>query len=339
MTSLGAVGAVFAVGLLAGICGLAVDDARLAAVARVELPSVAGRIDHLAWDAKHRRLAVAALGNGSVEIVEWKGGGSTGEPLAGRVVARLEQLEEPQGIVFLAERDELLFTTGGDGLLHVVDAATLAEKKRIAVGGDADNVRFDAKAGLAWVGIEEGIAVVDVAKQERVAVVKLAGHAESLQLEPDGSRLFVNVPSARQVAVVDRAQRTVIATWPIAAAARNYPMALDPAAQCVLIGCREPARLLSLDLASGAVQQELAIGGDCDDLFVDVARGRVDVVCGEGVVTTLTRAATGELTSVGSVATAPGARTGLLVPELALLFVAVPARDGKPAAILAYATR
>ena len=29
--------------------------------------------------------------------------------------------------------------------------------------------------------------------------VKLAGHPESFQLEPSGSRIFVNVPDARQV--------------------------------------------------------------------------------------------------------------------------------------------
>ncbi len=311
------------------------ESAELVSVARVELPGVSGRIDHLAWDAKRRHLAVAALANGSVEVIEW----GSSEPLVGRRVGTIPKLDEPQGIIYLPAREELLFTTGGDGLLHVHDAATLVEKKRLAVGGDADNVRVDEGGELLWIGTEEGLAVVDVAKQERVAVVALAGHAESLQLDPDGTRVYVNVPDARHVAVVDRKQRKVIATWPVTSAARNYPMALDAAAGRVLIGCREPARLLALDAASGALLQELPIGGDPDDLFVDAARHRVYVACGEGVVTLLERGAKGELAPSASIATAAGARTALFVPELALLFVAAPARDGKPAAILAYAAR
>ena len=36
-------------------------------VAAITLPGVKGRIDHLAFDAKRRRLFVAALGNDTVE--------------------------------------------------------------------------------------------------------------------------------------------------------------------------------------------------------------------------------------------------------------------------------
>src|SRR5207249_6774215 len=56
---------------------------------------------------------------------------------------------------------------------------------------------------------------------------KLAGHPESFQLERSGSRVFVNVPAAEHVAVVDRATMKVVATWPVADAKSNFPMALD----------------------------------------------------------------------------------------------------------------
>lgn len=44
-----------------------------------------------------------------------------------------------------------------------------------------------------------------------IADVALAGHPESFQLEGVDSRAFVNVPSARHVAVVDLAKRAVVA--------------------------------------------------------------------------------------------------------------------------------
>jgi len=310
----------------------------LAEVARVELTGVGGRIDHLAWDAKHRRLWVAAMGNGSVEIVEWSEA-SAATPPTGRVIKSLRLLAEPQGVAWLEARDEVAFTTGGDGHLHVFDAGTLAPLADLRVGGEADNVRFDAKAGVVWVGCDEGLVAVDVAARKKVATVKLAGHAESFQLEPDGARIFVNVPDAQQVAVVDRVERKVVATWPIAAARSNFPMAVDAAAGRVLVGCRSPAKLLALDAASGALKQELPIGSDVDDLFVDAAHSRVYAACGAGEITVLSRDATGTLAASTSIATVPGARTALFVPDAALLFLAAPARDGKPATIVACAAR
>ena len=58
-----------------------------------------------------------------------------------------------------------------------------------------------------------------VAKNRDGRVVKLEGHPESFQLEQVGSRrLFVNVPDADQIAVVDRNTMKVIATWPVVSA-------------------------------------------------------------------------------------------------------------------------
>ena len=39
----------------------------------------------------------------------------------------------------------------------------------------------------------------------------------------------MNVPDAKQVAIVDRKSRSVVATWPMNDFLANYPMALDEA--------------------------------------------------------------------------------------------------------------
>ncbi len=86
--------------------------------------------------------------------------------------------------------------------------------KNVTSLDDADNLRFDSKAKLAWLGYGDGaLGVVDTATAKQIANVKLARHPESFQLEQNGSRIFVNVPDAKQVAVVDREKRAVIATW------------------------------------------------------------------------------------------------------------------------------
>ena len=49
----------------------------LVQIGTIALPSVASRIDHLAFDAQHQRLFVAALGNDTVEVLDVDAVGDT----------------------------------------------------------------------------------------------------------------------------------------------------------------------------------------------------------------------------------------------------------------------
>src|SRR5690606_14460429 len=101
--------------------------------------------------------------------------------------------------------------------LRLVQTISLPEVEgRIDLSGDADNVRYDPADGAVYVGHGDGaIGIVDAASGRRLGDIALAGHPEAFQLERGGPRLFVNVPAAGQVAVVDRAVRSVTATWPV----------------------------------------------------------------------------------------------------------------------------
>src|SRR5262245_58696916 len=183
----------------------------------IPLPGVKGRIDHLAWDAKGKRVFIAALGNGTVEVVD---------VAKGKVVRGVEGLREPQGILFLAASNQLVVACGGDGSCRFYDADSLRLLDSVDCREDADNARFDAAGRGLYVGYGGGgLAVVDVATRRRISEIKLDGHPESFQLESQGTRIFVNVPRARHVAVVDRGKGAVTATWKLSADA-NFPMAL-----------------------------------------------------------------------------------------------------------------
>ena len=110
---------------------------------RVELPAVDGRIDHMDIDIDGNRLFVAALGAGSVEVVDLR---------AGKRIARIQPLHEPQGVAYLAGAHRLFVASGAVG-----DAQAFAEGKTPAVAraeglDDADNVRVDRAAGQLVVG-------------------------------------------------------------------------------------------------------------------------------------------------------------------------------------------
>src|SRR5438876_873010 len=93
------------------------------------------------------------------------------------------------------------------------------------VEGRIDHLAVDTGAQRLYVGFGSGaLAAVNPADAKVVGQAKLAGHPESFQLERSGSRIFLNVPTADQIAVVDRNAMKVVATWPVVTAKSNFPM-------------------------------------------------------------------------------------------------------------------
>src|SRR6185295_15136899 len=158
----------------------------------------------------------------------------------------------------------------------ILDGTSFASIKRIAKLADADNVRYDAAAGKVVIGYGKGaLQLLDPGSGEATAEIRLPAHPESFQLEKNGTRIFVNVPDARQVAVVDRSKRTVTAAWEVPGARSNFPMPLDEAGRRFFIGARSPALMLVYDTDGGKLVAKVPIGDDTDDLFFDAQRKRV----------------------------------------------------------------
>jgi DNA-binding beta-propeller fold protein YncE len=300
-------------------------------VATIEMPGVKGRIDHLAVDLKRHRLFVAALGNNTVEVLDVE---------RHRHEKSLPGFREPQGVLYLPDPDRLYVANGSGDRLDILDGNSFASIKRIAKLADADNVRYDYTAGKVVVGYAKGaLQMLDPGSGEASGEIRLPAHPESFQLERNGSRIFVNVPDARQVAVVDRAKRTVASTWEVPGARANFPMTLDEAGRRLFVGARSPALMLVYDTDSGKVVAKVPIGGDTDDLFYDSERKRVYVICGEGRVDVFRQDDADHYSPVGTVKTAARARTGLFVPEESRLYVAAPAVDSTAAWIIVFQVR
>jgi hypothetical protein len=295
----------------------------------IALSGVEGRIDHFSVDIPNQRLFVAALENGSVEILDIQ---------RGERAAEIKGLEEPQGLYYDSKTGRLYVATGGDGKLRIYDGKSLALQETIGFGGDADNVRYDEQTGNIWVGYGNGnggIALANAAGQN-VASVALDSHPESFQFEPNGDRVYVNVPKQFGVAVVDRKKRAVVAKWGLGVQFGNYPMALDDAHKRLFVGCRLPAKLVVLDTTSGRIVASLSTIGDTDDIFYDGDRQVVYVIGGEGAVEVVRQRDPDHYEPERRIATAPGARTGLFVPALNRLFVAVAHRGLQSAKVLVY---
>ena len=303
----------------------------LSLVGTIDLPRVEGRIDHLAFDGPGQRLFVAALGNNTVEVLDLK---------TSRHVKSLPGFREPQGIAVVPGPKLIVVANGQGEGVQMVDASDYRPSKSIRLGDDSDNVRYDAVAKRILVGYGSGaLAAISSGDGKVVGEVKLAGHPESFQLERSGSRILVNVPTADQIAVVDRGAMKVVATWPVVSAKSNFPMALDEANHRVFVGCRRPAKVLVYDTTSGKEVSSFDIVGDTDDLFYDAARKRLYVRGGEGYIDVFQNQDANRFARFAYVVTAAGARTSLFVAELNRLYLAVPHRGSQKAEIRVYEVR
>jgi hypothetical protein len=220
----------------------------------------------------------------------------------------------------------------GDGSVRILGGDDFAPIGRIDLGDDADNVRVDGQHNRVLVGYGKGaLAIIDPASRTKVADIGLKAHPEGFQVDETGTRVFVNVPDARDIEIVDLAAGSVRSV-PTRGAGSNFPMAIDPESHGVLVVFRSPPTLMALSSEDGHVAARAETCGDADDVFVDARRRRVYVSCGEGVIDVLEPTETG-YRRLGRVPTVAGARTSLFVPELDRLFVAVRAHSNAQAAI------
>ncbi|MGF6307276.1 DNA-binding beta-propeller fold protein YncE [Bradyrhizobium sp. i1.8.4] len=291
--------------------------------AKILLGDVRGRIDHMAIDLKRQRLFVAELGNDSLGVVD----------LASRSLIRtITGLNEPQGVGYEPSTDTLYVANARDGSVKLFDGNAYKATGTIDLGSDADNVRVDAVAGRVVIGYGEGgLAMVDPSSRNRTQNVALKAHPESFQIDANTGRIFVNLPDAHAVAIVDERSGNAIASWPMDKSG-NFAMALDHDRGRVLVAFRNPPELAIFSMADGKSLWKAETCGDVDDIFVDPKRARAYVSCGAGFIDVFEAAGT-DYRHLARVPTSAGARTSFYVPELDRLLVAVRAGLARPAAI------
>jgi hypothetical protein len=130
---------------------------------------------------------------------------------------------------------------------------------------------------------------------------------------------------------MDRKSRTLLPPWPLAGTQGNYPIDLDEDRHRLFVGCREPARMVVFDTASGKPVANIQINGDTDDLFYDAARKRVYVSSGDGSIDVIDQLDADHYRARARIATVSGARTSTLSAALNMFCLGVPRRGSEPA--------
>jgi len=313
----------YALAFIAGVMPAATPaaDAPMELTQTIVLKGKAGKLDHLALDAKRDRLFLANTVNGTLDIVDLK---------ANKLLKQVVGQTGIQGVAYAAGLDKLFVGLGSGGLCNVFDGADYKPLKTIKFTDDADNVRYDPASGQVYVAhAEKSLGVIDARTFAIKADLTLPGAAEGFQIAKNRPKLYLVIPSPSQLLAIDTKSNEIKGTYPIASAAGGHPLALDEDNRRVFVGCRQPAAIVVLDAESGKEITSVAIPQDVDDLFFDAKRKRLYASCGEGFIAIVRQSDADHYALSEKIATVAKAKTSLFDADSGRLFLAVPRQPGK----------
>lgn len=295
---------------------------------KIPLGDIRGRLDHLAVDLARKRLFVAELANDSVGVIDLG---------ARQLHHRIRGVRQPQGVGYVPITDTLYVASGGDGSVHLFRGQDFGPSGTIELGSDADNIRVDTQSTSVLVGYGKGsIVALDAITRTKQTTIQLSAHPEGFQLERGANQIFANIPNAQAIAVIDRGTHQQTDVWSTGDRRGNFAMALDEANQRVIAIFRDPPSLTVLAMKDGTLLAERDACGDADDVFIDANRKRIYVICGEGGIDVFE--ASPSYRRLARIATISGARTGLFIPQLDRLALAVPPSTCEAAGVWLYQT-
>lgn len=317
----------------------ATGAATLSLVGKVELPGYTGDFDHFEVDLKGHRLFLAAEDHDTLEVFDL----ATAKHL--KTLAGL--VETPHGLLYLPDVNKLIVTqTGGDGLTKVIDGSTYKIVDSFKHRPGADSMGYDAGRKRLYVVAggrdmkqpDSYLIEIDPYTGKIFGELKFdTDKVEAMAIEANGDKIFINVTGKNEIAVLDKTTRAVKAIWPVKEAEKNAPVAFDEARHRLFVVTRQPGRLLVVNADTGATIANFKAPERTDQVIFDKATQRVYVLGGEGYIGVFEEKDADHVVELPRVPSAPGAKTGILVPELHKLYVAAsPGETKATAAVLVF---
>ena len=314
------------------------DHAPLRLVRTIPMPNVKGRIDHMDVDVQGKRLFVAGLENGSLEVVDLQ---------AGKWLKSIPGFKKTQGVAYVPSLKKVFVASGDDGMLRVFRGDTLDLLDAVKLDLGPNRVAYDPHSKLLFVGYggkDAGkdygeVGIIDAKTDKHLGDVKVEAHPAELLLDESGKTLFVFVSTASKVQVVDTKKREVVSTWPVSSQ-RNGDGALDEKTHRLFIGTRTPPQMIAMDSQTGKEVASLPTVEGMDGVYFDTRLKRIYVSGGRGYdvgsIFVYQQKDADHYETIGKIPTKSGAGTSFWCPELNRYYVATPAHDKDEAAILVF---
>jgi len=306
----------------------------------ITLPGYSGDFDHFAVDRQRGRFLLAAEDHATLEVFDLK---------TAKHLQTVGGFDAPHSILVRPGAQTIVVTDSGKTMTKILDANSYDHKGAIPLVEGADSAGYDAQRNIYYV-VTGGkdvdmktaeIEAVDPDSGKRLGSVKFNdNHVEAMALEKNGKRLFVNLTQTNKLALVDRTTMRQLAEWPVKPCEQNAMVALDEARKRLYVVCRKPGMIVVMNSDNGTVLSTSSAPLRADDVLLDTGANRLYVPGGEGHVGVYDTTDADHLKLIANVPTAPGAKTGILLPDKKqLILAASPGETKAVAKILVYDIR
>ena len=327
------------------------DRPALRLVQTISLLGVGGRLDHMAVDIEKRRLFVAAVANGTLEILDLD---------AGRVINTIPGIKDAQDALFLGGNFNKLYVSSLDGTLRIFQGETFRLIQAIKLEPDPNRLLYDPATDLIYFGYGgqnagfdayERLGVLQATRgalsdqfvADMIAPTYRPGHLAEMAMDDDG-KLLVCDSRADLIFQFDTRKRQLLKSW-AAHGDGAADLSLDRTRHRLFVGTRIPAELTVYDSHSGKEIVSLAGPETMDGVHYDAELKRIYVSGGRwygtpeaspGWVYVYQQKDADHYELVSKLKTRPGSGTSLFVPQLKRLYVASQAIADQEAAVLVF---
>jgi hypothetical protein len=346
-----ALGALMAIWATATVGAPVSEQPMLRLVQTIPLPGVQGRLDHMGVDLEQKRLFVAAVANGSLEVVDLS---------AGTAINSLTGFKDTQDVLFLRGDINKIFVSSLDGMLRIFQGETFRLVQALKLEPDPNRLLYDPATRLIYFGYggqnagfdtygRVGIMQVTPAAQsdrfiaDMIAPTPRPGHLAEMALDDD-DKLLVCDSRVDMIYQFDSRKRELIKAWPAAGDGAG-DMSLDRARHRLFVGTRTPPEMTVYDSISGKEVARLPAPSTMDGVHYDPKLKRIYMTGGRwygspapspGWIYVYQQGDADHYRLASKIQTRPGSGTSLFVPELNRLYVASQAIADQEAAILVY---
>ncbi len=273
----------------------------------VDLPEhrSSGGFDHADVHAPTDRLYVAHTSNDTIDVIDAAADRYV-ESVSGFKAVAGALVSEARGLVFTSNR--------GENTVSVFSPRAERDAFKVAVGVKPNGLAFDPARGILLVANigdpsiadSHTVSVVDVARRQRVADVKVPGATRWAIYDPAREMFFVNISSPPRIIAIDARDPTRVSKEYEIPVTGPHGLDLDPATGRLLCAC-DARVLLAIDAASGRVLGECPLSGAPDVIFLHPQLPRLYVAIGDpGVIDVID---TGTMRRAEVVPTEAGAHT------------------------------
>lgn len=208
------------------------------------------------------------------------------------------------------------------GMVRIVDMKTDKMLADIKAGENPDGAVYDSFSKTVFVMNHDSgeSTVIDPIAGKAVATIPVGGTLEFPASDGAG-KVFVNVTSVPEIAVIDVRSKSVTARYKLDGCRGASGLAYATKAKLLISSCGNGmAKVLQADTGKEIASLPIARGPDA--VIYDPVRRLAFIPCGgDGVLEIISVADPAHVASVGHLQTAPGSRTGTLDPQSGRLYL------------------